>query len=116
MARSPLRESPARDSPISTEWTRESWQQHVQSERQRIRDEAPLRGVGSPKPLWPTVEEQARRASEEVLSDSTLEQGDIIVTTKGFFIFKGQKFEQRLPDDFEAVSPSRLARPSHPDK
>jgi hypothetical protein len=56
-----------------------------------------------------TVEEQARVASEQVLSDSTLARGDIIVTTKG--LFKGQKSEQRLTDDFEAVQSSGLARP-----
>jgi len=113
MARSSLQDNPVRESPISTEWTPQSWQQHVASERWRIRNEALLR---SPKPLWPTVEEQARRASEQAFSDSTLERGDIIKTAKGFFIFKGQKSEQRLPDDFEAISSSRLTRPGHADK
>ncbi len=68
-----------------------------------------LRSLRPPEPLRPTVEEQARVASEQVLSDSTLARGDIIVTTKGLFVFKGQKSEQRL--DFEAVQSSRLSRP-----
>ena len=33
------------------------------------------------------------------------------MTTKGLFVFKGQKSEQRLPDDFEALQSSRLGRP-----
>jgi hypothetical protein len=116
MARSSLQDNPVRESPISTEWTPQIWQQHVASERSRVRREALLRSPRPPKPVWPTVEEQARRASEEAFSDSTLERGDIIVTTKGFFVFKGRRSEQRLPDDFEAVSSSRLTRPDHDDK
>jgi hypothetical protein len=61
-------------------------------------------------PLRPTLEERALRASEQAFSDSNFEQGAIVVATNGYFIFKGQKFEQRLPDNFEAVSFSKLAR------
>ena len=86
-----LQDSPV-DSPISTEWTPQVWQQHVASERLRVRREALQRSSGSSKP-WPTVEEQAQRASEQAFSDSTLERGDIIVTTKGFFVFKGRRSE-----------------------
>jgi hypothetical protein len=107
----PLLEDPMRDSAIPTEWTPQSWQQHIEEERWRIRNEAMLRSLRPPEPLRPTVEEQARVASEQVFSDSTLARGDIIVTTKGLFVFKGQKSEQRLPDDFEAVQSSRLTRP-----
>lgn len=116
VARSSLQDDPVGESPISTEWTPQIWQQHVASERWRVRREALLRSSRSPKPVWPTVEEQARRASAQAFSNSTLERGDIIVTTKGFFVFKGRRSEQRLPEDFEAVSSSRLTRPDHDDK
>lgn len=111
-----LQDSPAQESPVSTEWTPQIWQQHVASERLRVRREASQRSSGSSKPVWPTVEEQARRASEQVFADLTLQRGDIVVTTKGFFVFKGRRSEQRLPGDFEAVSSSRLTRLDHDDK
>ena len=116
MASQSLQDGPLQKSLISTEWTPQIWQQHVASERWRVRREALQRSSRSPKPVWPTVEEQAIRASEQAFSDSSLERGDIIVTTKGFFVFKGRRSEQRLPDDFEAVSSSGLTGPDHDDK
>jgi hypothetical protein len=106
VARSSLQDDPVGESPMAIEWTPQIWQQHVASERLRVRREALQRSSGSSTPVWPTVEEQAQRASEQAFSDSTLERGDIIVTTKGFFVFKGRRSEQRLADDFEAVSSS----------
>jgi hypothetical protein len=115
-ASSSLQDNPVQESFISTEWTPRIWQQHVASERLRIRREASQRSLVSSKPAWPTVEEQAQLASEQAFSDLTLERGDIIVTTKGFFVFKGRRSEQRLADDFEAVSSSRLTRSDVNDK
>lgn len=100
-------ERPVRDGAISTDWMPQSWQQDIEEKRWRLRNEAMLRRVRPPEPLRPTIEEQARVASEQVFSDSTLARGDIIVTTKGLFVFKGQKSERRAPDDFEAVQSSR---------
>jgi hypothetical protein len=116
VATSSLQDDAVGESPTSIEWTPQIWQQHVASERLRVRREALQRSSRSSTPLWPTVEEQAQRASEQVFSDSTLERGDIIVTTKGFFLFKGRRLEQRLPEDFEAVSSSRLTRLDNDDK
>ena len=116
VATSSLQDDAVGESPTSIEWTPQIWQQHVASERLRVRREALQRSSRSSTPLWPTVEEQAQRASEQAFSDSTLERGDIIVTTKGFFLFKGRRLEQRLPEDFEAVSSSRLTRLDHDDK
>jgi hypothetical protein len=110
-----LQDIPVQDGLIPTEWTPQIWQQHVASERLRVRREASQRSLVSSKPVWPTMEEQAQLASEQVLSDSTLERGDIIVTTKGFFVFKGRRSEQR-PNDFEAISSSRLTRSDVNDK
>jgi hypothetical protein len=116
MSGASLQDDPVGESPMSIDWTPQIWQQHVASERWRVRRGALLRSPRSSAPVWPTVEEQARRASEQALSDLTLERGDIIVTTKGLLRFKGRSFEPRLPDDFEAVSSSGFTRPDHTDK
>jgi hypothetical protein len=63
----------------------------------RIRKKAEIRSLAierrlhpSLKPTFPTIEEQSLRASEQVLSDTTLEPGDVVVTSKGSFRFKEQ--------------------------
>lgn len=101
------------DNPAA-DWTPQSWQRHIQEERWRIENLAMLRRLTRAVASEPTIEELERQASEKAFSDSTLERGDIIVTTKGFFVFKGHASEQRLPADFEEVKASSLAPPGKP--
>ena len=90
------------EDPVET--TRQSWTRHVEEERRRIRELAIQRRLNPPEPSkGPSQEEEALRASERVFSDGTLERGDIIVTTKGRFVFKGQKSDERMPEDFEKL-------------
>lgn len=39
--------------------------------------------------LPPTPEEEARIASETAMNDGLLQKGDIVVTDRGFFVFRG---------------------------
>lgn len=43
---------------------------------------------------------QAEIASDSVISDSTLQPGDIISTTKGLFVFRGPLDRDHRPEDF----------------
>lgn len=91
------------EDPVET--TRQLWTQHVKEERRRIRELAIQRRLNPPEPSKaPSQEEEGLRASERIFSDSTLERGDIIVTTKGKFVFKGQKSDERRPEDFEELN------------
>jgi hypothetical protein len=81
--------------------SREQWQERVREAKRRAQDIATqIRSQPSPELILPTLEEEQRIASERVLNDVTLERGDIVVTDKGSFVFKGSGTEPRKPADF----------------
>ena len=63
--------------------------------------------------LNPPVEKEfdkARRASEEVRNDLSLQYGDVISTTEGLFVFVGKPGSEHGPEDFvpfEGAHPTR---------
>jgi hypothetical protein len=89
---------------VAPELARRQWQDHVRTEAVRVRELAALRRLQpQAKPGISTAKDQHDLLSERVRSDATLERGDIIVTSRGMFKFKGQGGEERLESDFEAV-------------
>jgi hypothetical protein len=86
-----------------TSSSRRSWEQHVREEKRRIQELATQRRMNrSHDPVVPPFEED-RLVSERALNDMTLERGDIVVTDKGAFVFRGQTLEDRKAEDFEPL-------------
>ena len=81
--------------------TREEWQERVRQARRQAQDAAAKARSEHSYDAGPSPEDVARRASERVLNDSTLERGDIVVTDKGTFVFRGSPDDGRKPGDFE---------------
>jgi hypothetical protein len=83
--------------------SRQSWQQHVREEKRRIQELATERRLDDAQDPVAPLSDEASLAPERALNDITLERGDIVVTEKGAFVFKGQSQEERKPGDFEAL-------------
>jgi len=49
--------------------------------------------------------ERARRASEQVRNDDSLQRGDIVSTADGLFVYIGNPQGKRTPDDFVPLPP-----------
>jgi hypothetical protein len=70
----------------------------------------------------PSAAEAARIASEMAMNDTLLQKGDIVVTDRGFFVFRGPALDgvtnefARVPDPaLPASQPSSLAAKQRPD-
>jgi len=84
----------------TTQMSREEWQAHVKSSRERLdlmRRER--KSIVAPPP---SQDEIAEAASRQVLND-TLVPGDIVSTTQGLFRFRGSPDRERKPEDFERL-------------
>lgn len=93
------------EAPEDNSLARLLWQEHIRDEKRRVQELAAQRRLNPPEdPPDPALAEKDRLASERVLSDYTLERGDIVVTDKGAFVFKGQTLEQRTLGDFEPLA------------
>jgi hypothetical protein len=83
---------------------REQWREHVRETKRRVQEEAALRRLETPRGrAEPSQQEEARRASESVLSDDKLVPGDVIMTDKGMFLFRGRSNEADVVHDFEPI-------------
>jgi hypothetical protein len=90
--------------------TREQWREHVRETKRRVQEEAAQRRLDRTR-VEPSREEEARRRSEVVLSDDSLVPGDVVMTNKGLFVFKGLSSEGNDARDFEpAESPDLKAK------
>ena len=76
--------------------SQEQWRAHVRDTKRRVQEEAAQRRLDRTR-VEPSREDEARRRSEVVLSDDSLVPGDVVVTDKGMFVFKGRA------RDFEPV-------------
>lgn len=83
--------------------TPEQWQNRVEESRRQ--SEEFVANARVRKSLAPTDKEEAEAADERALNDPTLQQGDIISTSKGFVVFVG-RHDRHLPVDFQP-SPER---------
>ncbi|MGY4626735.1 hypothetical protein [Bradyrhizobium sp. USDA 4486] len=84
--------------------SRQDWKRRIEQARSRAeqarrewRQNAPLRTFVSDPP--------EKIATERVLSDDTLQPGDIVSTDKGFFVFLGRSGADRQAADFAPIAP-----------
>jgi hypothetical protein len=93
---------PEDDTPV--DMSRDQWRERVAEARRRSQQFA-LEHRGRPAFDAPTTADQERVASERVLNDDSLQEGDIVSTNKGLFVFKGQSDQERRESDFVALPP-----------
>lgn len=84
--------------------SREDWRRRIGEARSRAeqarrdwRQNAPLRTFAPDPP--------EKIATERVLSDDTLQPGDIVSTDKGFFVFRGRSGADGQAADFAPIAP-----------
>jgi len=82
-----------------SEISREQWIAQVQEARRKAREAAAERRKNF-VPEVPSQADEERRASERVLTDDSLQPGDIVSTNRGLFIFRGQPDRERRSADF----------------
>jgi hypothetical protein len=90
------------DAPL--DMRRDQWRERVAEARRRSQQFA-LEHRGRPAFDPPSIADQERMLSAQVLNDDSLEPGDIVSTNKGLFVFKGQSDQERRESDFMALSP-----------
>lgn len=89
------------------ELQREQWREHVRETKRRVQQEALQRRLENPRGrVEPSQEDEARRASESVVNDDSLAPGDVVMTDKGMFVFKGRSDEDDRAPNFEPVESS----------
>jgi hypothetical protein len=90
--------------------TPEQWREHIREETRRVQELQRQRRLDRSQDSVERLSQEGSQASDRVLNDDTLESGDIVVTNKGVFVFKGQKDEQRGPGDFVPFADDRIRR------
>jgi hypothetical protein len=96
--------NPALEDDVPRDMSRDQWRERVAEARRRARQFA-LEHRGHPGFDPPSIADEERMASERVLNDDSLQQGDIVSTNKGLFVFKGQSDQERSESDFVALPP-----------
>ena len=79
--------------------TRGQWQQRVQDARRRSEEFVANARTQTADPP-PSDKEDAEAADQRAMNDPSLQRGDIIATSQGFFVFVGRDSEERQPRDF----------------
>jgi lysozyme family protein len=79
--------------------TVEQWQQRVQDARRRSEEFVANARTQTADPP-PSDKEDAEAADRRIMNDPSLQRGDIIATSQGFFVFVGRDTEERQPGDF----------------
>jgi lysozyme family protein len=75
------------------------WQQRVQDARRRSEEFVENARTQTADPP-PSDKEDAKAADQRAMNDPSLQRGDIIATSQGFFVFVGRDTEERQPSDF----------------
>jgi hypothetical protein len=88
---------------VFSEPDREQWLARVAEAKRRAREFALEQRMRSPAPAADLSAEEARLASERVIGDSSLQRGDIVSTSKGLFVFRGQPDQEHRESDFIAL-------------
>ena len=80
--------------------TGEQWQQRVRDARRRSEEFVANARTHKDDPP-PSDKEDAQAADQRAMHDPSLQRGDIIATSQGFFVFVGRDSEERRqPSDF----------------
>ena len=81
----------------------EQWQQRVQDARRKSEEFVANARMHKDDPP-PSDKEDAQAADRRAMHDPSLQRGDIIATSQGFFVFVGRDSEERKPSDFLPAS------------
>ena len=81
------------------EITSDQWQQRVQDARRRSEQFVANARTQVLEPLS-TDKEEAEASDQRAMNDPSLQRGDIISTSKGFFVFVGRDSNGRHASDF----------------
>lgn len=84
--------------------TREEWRVRILETRRRVQEENARRRTSAAKAVYPTTEELEAIATDRILSDSSLRFGDIVVTNRGKYIYRGNSENEPTAADFEKIS------------
>ena len=82
--------------------SREQWLADIEAARRRVEERG--REGRSFAPSVPSDEEAARETFQRILEDDSLRAGDIVVTSRGPLMFKGQSSNERSLSDFAPVA------------
>lgn len=90
------------DQPAEPRASREQWLADIEAARGRI-EERRREGRSFARPE-PSDAEAAREAFQRILEDDSLRVGDIVATSRGLLMFKGQSSNERSLNDFAPVA------------
>jgi hypothetical protein len=93
--------------------SRQEWQSRVEDARRRSEEFVARARAGTLEPLQ-DIEDDIKAADARALNDPSLKRGDIVSTSKGFFVFVGRDETERQQSDF-LPAPQGLvpAAPAH---
>jgi len=94
----PESDQPSEPQPSEPRVSREQWLADIEAARRRI--EARRREGRSFARSEPSDAETAREAFQRILEDDSLRVGDIVATSRGLLMFKGQSSNERSLNDF----------------
>jgi hypothetical protein len=86
--------------------TAEQWQQRVIDARRRSEEYVGRARTRTGEPVQ-SDQEDAQAADQRAMNDPSLQRGDVIATSKGFFVFIGDDRQVRTPADFAPVGAPR---------
>jgi hypothetical protein len=94
--------------------TGEQWQQRVRDAKRRAEEFVAIARARKADPQAidpsPSDTEATEAADQRAINDSSLQQGDIISTSKGFLVFVGLRSDDHQPGDFLPVPNSQHPR------
>jgi hypothetical protein len=82
-----------------SELTGDQWQQRVQDARRRSEEFIAKARTQTADPT-PFDKADTEAADQRAMNDPSLQRGDIIATSQGFFVFVGRDSDERQPGDF----------------
>ena len=93
---------PESEQPSEPRMSREQWLADIEAARRRI-EERRREGRSFAQPT-PSDADVAREAFQKILEDDSLRAGDIVATSRGLLMFKGQSSNERSLNDFAPVA------------
>ncbi|MFK4489242.1 hypothetical protein ABIA45_004320 [Bradyrhizobium sp. USDA 336] len=93
--------------PSEPEVSRDEWRQRIEDARRRAKEAARERRE-HPALYKPAPEDPDIVATERLLRDDSLQQGDIVATKKGMFVYQGRSDQPRRDQDFVPVNPKSV--------
>lgn len=93
--------------PSEPEVSRDEWRQRIEDARRRAKEVSRERRE-HPELYKPIPEDPDLVATERLLRDDSLQQGDIVATKKGMFVYRGRSDQPRRDQDFVPVNPKSV--------